>query len=102
MNKKLKIKIIVGIGFVCFFALLMVFLLYGKNFAVLKSFFEEKPTQAGIKEKMGQFGWRGQVTVAILAMLQVVLTFLPAEPVQVLSGIAYGFGVALLSVLSEL
>lgn len=91
MNKKLKIKIIVGIGFICFFALLMVFLFYGKNFAVLKSFFEEKPTQAGIKEKMGQFGWRGQVTVAILAMLQVVLTFLPAEPAQVLSGVAYGF-----------
>ena len=96
MNKKLKIKIIVGIGFACFFALLMVFLFYGKNFEVLKSFFEEKPTQAGIKEKMAKFGWRGKVTVTILAMLQVVLTFLPAEPIQVISGIAFGFNTGLL------
>ena len=41
-------------------------------------------------------GIRGYATISILAMLQVVFTFLPAEPVQVISGIAFGFPVGLL------
>ncbi|MBO5313400.1 MAG: VTT domain-containing protein [Clostridia bacterium] len=96
MKNKLKIKIFAGIGFVCLLALLMVFLFYGKNFAVLKSLFSEKLTQEEIRVKLASFGWRGYVTFSILAMLQVVLTFLPAEPVQVLSGMSFGFPIGLL------
>lgn len=47
--------------------------------------------QDEIKEFMQSFGLRGAFAIGSLSALQVVLTFLPAEPVQVIAGMGYGF-----------
>lgn len=91
MTKKKKIKIwtviifgliLVGLGF---------FLLSGGNLELLKSVFRDDLNAEEAQDTLSKFGWRGYITFGILSMLQVVFTFLPAEPAQVVSGIAFGF-----------
>ena len=76
---------------------ILVFLLSGENLAVFKAFFREDITQEEIRGNAQDFGIRGVISVWLLSMLQVVLMFLPAEPVQVVAGISYGlwFGILL-------
>ncbi len=69
---------------------LLVFMFSGDNFEILKSLFRDDLTKEEFKESVRSFGIKGSITLSLLSMLQVVLTFLPAEPVQVLSGIGYG------------
>ncbi len=71
---------------------LFVFMFSGDNAEIVKSLFNDNLSEGEFKEKLQSFGIRGAVTLSLLSMMQVVLTFLPAEPVQVLSGIGYGFG----------
>lgn len=66
------------------------FALSGDNALIIKSLFTDDLTNDQMIELVKGFGLRGSITLGILSMLQVVLTFLPAEPVQVLSGICYG------------
>ena len=93
LKKSLKnhVKLWSGLAFAVIFAGLMLFLFSGENFPILKTLATETTKKEDIRDSLSQLGWRGYVTVAILSMLQVVLTFLPAEPVQVISGIAFGF-----------
>ena len=93
-TKKIKIAILVGVFII--FVLLGVFLFSGDNFDLLKSIFAEKHTNEELQEKLSGFGIKGYITIAILSMLQVVLPFLPAEPVQVIAGIAFGFPIGLI------
>lgn len=95
MNKKTKIKLAAAAGFVILFALLMWFLFSGGNFELLRSIFLEEHTRDELRDKLADFGVRGYVTIAVLSMLQVVMTFLPAEPVQVLAGVTFGFPIGL-------
>lgn len=96
LNKKTKIRIAAICGFAVLFALLMWFLFSGGNFELLLSIFDGKHSRDEIRDKLAQFGFRGYITVTVLSMLQVVLTFLPAEPVQVLAGLTFGFPIGLL------
>lgn len=91
MKNKFKIKIFTVIGFIVLFALLMLFLFSGENYSVIKAITSGDLSQEELKEALGSLGWRGYITFGVLAMLQVVLTFLPSEPVEVLTGIAFGF-----------
>ena len=93
LKKAIKghIKLWSGVAFAIVFAGLMLFLFSGENLPILKALVTETTKKEDVRESLSQLGWRGYVTVAILSMLQVVLTFLPAEPVQVVSGIAFGF-----------
>ena len=91
MKKSTKIKIVVIVLGIVFLAAVLFLLLYGENFAVFKAFFRKGITQDEIRANAQRFGWRGVTSVGLLSMLQVVLMFLPAEPVQVISGISYGF-----------
>ena len=93
MKKVLKdhIKLWSALAFAIVFAGLMLFLFSGDNLPILKALFTETDQKEDVRDSLSQLGWRGYITVGILAMLQVVLTFLPAEPVQVVSGIAFGF-----------
>ncbi|MBE6675030.1 MAG: hypothetical protein E7596_07995 [Ruminococcaceae bacterium] len=91
MKNRLKIKIFTVIGFIFLLALLMLFLFSGENYNVIKAITSGDLSQEELKEALGSLGWRGYITFGILAMLQVVLTFLPSEPVEVLAGIAFGF-----------
>ncbi len=96
LSKKTKIRIAAICGFTVLFALLMWFLLSGGNLELLRSIFDGKHSRDEIRDKLAQFGVRGYVTIVVLSMLQVVLTFLPAEPVQVLAGLTFGFPIGLL------
>ncbi len=87
-NKKAKIW--TGIIFVAIFVGLMFFLLSGGNLKLIIELFNDDVTKAEVRETFNLLGLRAHITLAILSMLQVVFTFLPAEPVQVVSGIGFG------------
>lgn len=86
-----QLKIILAIGFVLVFLGLMVFLFSGGNFAILQGLFKKDVSKEEVQEALGNLGFKGYFTIGILSMLQVVLTFLPAEPAQVMAGVAFGF-----------
>lgn len=94
--RNIKTKLLILLGVFIIGIGLMVFLFSGENFDLLKSIFAEKHTNEELQEKLSDFGIRGYITIAILSMLQVVLPFLPAEPVQVIAGIAFGFPIGLI------
>ena len=91
MTKKTKIKIYAAFIFVVLFAGLLAFLLSGGNLQLLKSVFRDDITAEEAQATLSELGWRGYITFGALSMLQVVFTFLPAEPAQVVSGISFGF-----------
>lgn len=91
---KHKIWIVLGVAVVL--ALLLWLALSGGNLALLKSLFTKDFSEEELKAQLAGFGWRGHIVIAALATLQVVCTFLPAEPVQILGGITFGFPVGVL------
>ena len=95
--KKAAYKVLSIVISVVLFALLLLFLVSGDNFDLLKSLFAEEHTKEELRDKLASFGMRGYVTIALLSMLQVIMAVLPAEPVQVLSGITFGFPVVMVS-----
>ena len=95
LSKKTKFRILASALVIIITVLLLWMFLSGGNFELLKSVFSDDLSRDEIRERLSELGIRGYITVAVLAMLQVVFTFLPAEPVQVISGIAFGFPVGL-------
>ncbi len=91
INSKKKIKIWLAIAFAVIFAGLMVFLFSGDNLLILKSLFDDDISRDEVRENLSGLGYKGRVTIVILSMLQVIFTFVPSEPVQVLSGMSFGF-----------
>ena len=91
-----KQKILIIFGACVITALLIVFALSGGNLALIKSLFIKELSNEEMKEILSGFGWRGYIVIAALSLLQVVCTFLPAEPIQVLAGVTFSFPVALL------
>ena len=89
-NQKLKLKIYSAIVFVVLFVGLMIFLFAGGNVKILQEVFKDDVTKEEVRESLEQFGWRGYITLGLLSMMQVVFAFLPAEPVQVISGLSFG------------
>lgn len=90
LNKKLKLKIYSAIVFVVLLVGLAFFLFAGGNIKILQEVFKEDVTKEEVRESLEQFGWRGYITLGLLSMMQVVFAFLPAEPVQVVSGLSFG------------
>ena len=78
-----KQKILIAFGVVVILTLLILFALSGGNLALLKSLFIKDLSNEEMKELLAGFGWRGYIVITALSMLQVICTFLPAEPVQV-------------------
>lgn len=92
VNKKsTALKVTVGIVFVCLFFLMLVFLFWGENATLTKALFTGDISGEEYQERISSFHLTDYLIVAFLAMLQVVFTFLPAEPVQVIAGISFGF-----------
>ena len=88
-HKGVKTKIILAVVLVALLAGLLCLLFSGDNKQVIEDVFGGAPLNQ-ILQDVQQLGWRGMVVFGVLSMLQVVLTFLPAEPVQVIAGISYG------------
>lgn len=90
MNSQKKKKLIAVLCFVAVFIGLVVFLFYGENFNVLKEIFRADATKEEVQASIGKLGLRAYLVVFILSMLQVVMTFVPAEPLHVIAGISFG------------
>ncbi len=90
-NKERKIKILSAVIFAIICIGLTFFLFSGGNLDIIRTVLREDMSKDEVRDTLDNFGIKGYITIGILSMLQVVLTFLPAEPVQVLAGIAYGF-----------
>lgn len=83
-------KIIAIVLFTALLVGLVFFLFSGDNFNVLKEIFNTDATKEEVQNAIEKLGVRAYITVGILAMIQVVLTFVPAEPLHVISGISFG------------
>lgn len=89
-SRKIKRKIFIGLAFLAIFVGLAFFLLSGENIEIVKELFKPDITKEEVQDTLSRLGFRGYITLGILSMLQVVCAFLPAEPVQVMSGISFG------------
>lgn len=96
MKKINKPKLIASLSLIPIFIGLGFFLFTGENFEILKTVFSKDLTNEEIQEHLSGFGIGGQITISILAMLQVIIAVLPAEPVQVVAGLTYGFWIGTL------
>ena len=96
MRKLNKLKFFVGLIIIPILVLLGLFLLLGDNLEVIRRSLEGNQSADEIRSILSELGIRGKLTISILAMLQVVMMFLPAEPIQVLGGLSFGFSAGLL------
>ena len=90
-KQKKKLKIFTAIASILLLAGLLVFLFSGENYVILQDMFRKDVTREELQDSLSGLGYKGYLTFGLLSMLQVVLTFLPAEPVQVMAGISFGF-----------
>lgn len=95
-RKQTRRKILIVAGVALTIALLVLLALSGGNAKILRHLFADDLTREELRDLLEGFGWRGYAVTAALAALQVICTFLPAEPVQVLAGFTFGFPAALL------
>jgi len=92
-GKKIKInkaKVITALVSALVLAGLMVFLFSGDNFKVIKSLFRSDITKDEVQVLLSSLGWKAYIVLGILSTLQVVVTFVPAEPIQVMAGVSLG------------
>ncbi len=88
---KSKIKWLTFAGILLFLLIIGIFFTLGDNYMILKSVFIDDLSGEEVHDRLAAFGIRGYATVSLLSMLQVVICVLPAEPVQVVAGAAFGF-----------
>ena len=90
MNKKKK-KVILGIVLGTALVLLGIFLCTGKSGALVRELLVTHSADEDWQE-IFDFGAEGMLGISLLSMFQTILLFIPAEPIQVLAGLSYGFG----------
>lgn len=96
MNRTTKVKLIATLSLIPILIGLGFFLFTGENIEILKTVFSKDLTNEEIQDHLAGFGIRGQITLSILSMLQVIIAVLPAEPVQVVAGLTFGFWIGVL------
>ncbi len=89
-KKTFKWKVWGSIFFVLVLVGLAFFLFSGDNFLVLQEMFRADADPDKIKYAISKLGIRAYIVIAVLAMLQVLLTFIPAEPLHVVAGMSFG------------
>lgn len=92
----LKNRILVGFGILIFLGLVGLLLLSGDNYQIIKSVFTNDYTAEQVRDKLLDLGFRGYFTIALLSMMQILIAFLPAEPIQVLAGVSFGLPLGIL------
>ena len=91
-----KEKLCIGLVFILILALVVAFVLTGNNRELTKQVVKSGSTsREQLDELTASLGIGGYATIVLLSMLQTLCPFLPSEPVQVLAGVAYGFGVGM-------
>ncbi len=90
-KKGKKLKIWLAIAFVLVLIGLVAFLLSGGNLAIIKSLFNGSTSKDEVQATLSKLGIRGYIVISVLSMLQVIFTFVPSEPTQVMAGVAFGF-----------
>ena len=95
-KRRAKQKILITFGVIIILALLTLLALSGGNLALIKCLLVKDFSDEETKALLAGLGWRGYIAISALSMLQVVCTFLPAEPTQVLAGVVFSFPIALL------
>ena len=90
MTKRSKIKIIAGIFALLITVGLIWFMVSGENRIIIKKLFSADLDQAEFVDLIRSFDLRGVITLSLLSMIQVIIPFMPEEPVQVLAGMGYG------------
>lgn len=91
-----KEKLCIGLVFIVVLALVVAFVLTGNNRELTKQVVKSGGTsREQLDELTASLGVGGYATIVLLSMLQTLCPFLPSEPVQVLAGVAYGFGVGM-------
>ena len=94
LTKRNKLQILISVAL--FVLLLMCFFLFPEgNRVLLKGIFTAEFSEDQLRDKLLDMGFRGYGSIAILSVLQVLFTFIPAEPIQVLGGLAFGFPIGL-------
>ena len=83
-------KILTFIGFVIVLVGLLFLAFGGENFIIVKDLFNANLSQEEIQESLSGLGWTAYLAFGILSMLQVLLTVVPAEPIQVMAGVTFG------------
>ena len=91
VKSKIKNRVITVIALIPVIFLLGKFLFTKENILIFKTVFTKDLSNDQIQEVLAGIGWRGYITIAILSMLQVLVAVMPAEPVQVVAGLAFGF-----------
>ena len=90
MTKRSKVKIIAGIIALLITVGLIWFMISGENRIIIKKLFSADLDQEQFVELIRSFDLRGVITLSLLSMIQVIIPFMPEEPVQVLTGMGYG------------
>lgn len=96
VRERPKYRLFVAVGLVLILALLALIALSGGNLQLIKSLIKADLSNEELSDQLKEIGWRGYIVITALAILQVICTFFPAEPVQVLAGFTFGFPVGLL------
>ena len=91
VKSKIKNRVITVIAIIPIIFLLGKFLFTSENILIFKTVFTKDLSNDQIQEVLAGIGWRGYITITILSMLQVLVAVMPAEPVQVVAGLAFGF-----------
>lgn len=89
-KRKLRLKIISAIVFIVALVGALILAFAGENFVIVQELFKPNVTKEEIREALSELGYRGYLAFGILSMLQVVLTVIPAEPIQVMAGLSFG------------
>ena len=92
-SRKIKRKIFTGLTLLALLVGMAFFLVSGDNLQVVKSMFRDDMSREEIQDTLSLLGWKGYITFGTLSFLQVVLTFMPSEPAEVMAGISFGLWV---------
>ncbi len=90
MTKKAKIKIVAIIFTLLATVGLVWFMFSGDNRIIIKQLFSADLSQEEFVVLVRSFDFRGVITLSLLSMIQVIIPFMPEEPVQVITGMGYG------------
>lgn len=77
-------------------ASIAMFLCTGDSQQIIHDLFDKNVSGEDVAQEFVDSGWKGVCLIGLLTLLQMLLPFMPAEPVQVVAGLTYGFWIGLL------